>query len=282
MPLPSEHALRAAQAWKLSSVPVQPRSQAGEHLGRGTGSSLEFQDRRVYSAGDDVRHLDWRAFARTGELTVKVYREELLPRLDVLLDTSASMAVVDEKAQLALDLAVLFALAARRQGFSVRVIPVGDGPGHLETDVLQGLGIEFEAARPLVESLGAARESLRAGTLRILISDFLSPHDAGPLIRQLSARAGGVILFQILSAGDAHPEEGTALRMEDAESGEVRDIVLDPQTVADYLARLGRLTEALEIESRRAGAYFLSLEAGGDFNDLCRNKLGRGGLLVPG
>ncbi len=280
--LPSKNALRASQAWKLASVPVQPRSKAGEHLGRGTGSSLEFQDRRMYSAGDDVRHLDWRAYARTGDLTVKVYREELLPRLDLLLDTSASMTVGEGKGQLALDLAVLFASIARRQGFSVRVIPVGDEPTRLDIEQLQGVGIHFNGRRPLDETLGGAREFMRPGTLRVLISDFLSRHDAASLVRSLALRAGGLILFQVLSHEDAHPVVGSALRMEDAETGALRDVVLDQGTVDDYLARLHRLTEAMDVESRRAAAYFLSIESPADFDDLCRERLARAGLIVPG
>ena len=79
------------------------------------GSSLEFQDRRLYEAGDDVRHLDWRAFARTDELFVRQYREEIQPRLELLIDDSRSMAVTETKAQLAVDVAAPTSRASRRR-----------------------------------------------------------------------------------------------------------------------------------------------------------------------
>ncbi|MFM8892521.1 MAG: DUF58 domain-containing protein, partial [Planctomycetia bacterium] len=50
---------------------------AGTVLGRQAGSSLDFHDHRLYVPGDDPRHLNWQAFARTGHYTMKLYREEV-------------------------------------------------------------------------------------------------------------------------------------------------------------------------------------------------------------
>ena len=282
MTAPSPEALRAAQVWKLAWAPVQPHGKAGEQLSSGTGSSLEFQDRRTYHAGDDVRHLDWRAFARTGDLTVKLYREELLPRMDLLLDTSASMGVSDEKAQLAVDLSVFIGLAARRQGFSVRMIGVGDEAERLDMDRLVVDGVEFEGKRPLQEGLQIARAHLRPGTLRLMVSDFLSPYDARELVRGLAMRAGGLGMFQILGVRDVAPVVGSALRMEDSETGAIRDMVLDAETVDAYLGRLRRLRTGLETECRRAGARFASLETDKDLDSICRNNLARSQWIEPG
>jgi uncharacterized protein (DUF58 family) len=50
-----------------------------------------FAGHRAYTAGDDVRHLDWSAYARTGELFLKVFEEDVRRGLTVLLDASRSM-----------------------------------------------------------------------------------------------------------------------------------------------------------------------------------------------
>ena len=42
---------------------------AGSVLGQGTGSSIDFQDQRQYMPGDDPRHINWQAYARTGNYT---------------------------------------------------------------------------------------------------------------------------------------------------------------------------------------------------------------------
>jgi len=280
---PSDSAYAQAQIWRLGWVPAPPSGRAGEFLGRGTGSSIEFQDRRIYAPGDDVRHLDWRAFARTGQLTVKLYREELLPRLDLLLDVSASMSVGDDKPGLALDLTAFLCSCARRQGFAVRLIELSDEPRLVDLEAFRVEGSPLAGRYPLSVTADAAEGFLRPGTLRVLISDFLSPHDAPRLVRALAARAGGLALIQVLSREDAEPPVGAAFRMEDAETGEQREIVLDATTVDEYLGRLRRLNEALETECRRAAARFLRLvvEEGQGIAEVCRDHLARAGIVVP-
>ncbi|MEO1999754.1 MAG: DUF58 domain-containing protein, partial [Planctomycetaceae bacterium] len=75
---------RAADRYQLGLPSTPIRGIAGELLGRGTGSSLEFQEYREYLPGDDVRHLDWAAYARSDSLMVRLYREEVSPITEVL------------------------------------------------------------------------------------------------------------------------------------------------------------------------------------------------------
>src|SRR5258707_3555916 len=55
------------------------------------GFSVEFSDYRNYQPGDDLRHLDWRLFARNDRLCIKRYMQETNARFYVVCDTSASM-----------------------------------------------------------------------------------------------------------------------------------------------------------------------------------------------
>lgn len=281
MSRPSDSALAEASVWQLAWAPAPPRGSAGDVLARGTGSSIEFQDRRLYAPGDDVRHLDWRAFARTGELAVKLYREELLPRLELCFDASASMAVDEDKAQLTVDLLVLLARAAEARGFEVRLIEVADEPRRVSLDELHGRGVQLTGRLPLHQAWTRAALLLRPGTLRLFVSDFLSPLEPAGLVRGLAARAGGLALLQVLARDDAAPEVGGALRMTDAETNEAREVVLEAAVVEGYLERLERWSDALETECRRAGARFVRLVAGAPLADLARGPLTRAGLLEP-
>src|SRR5271157_3720430 len=65
---------------------------AGLHRSPDFGFSQEFAEYRAYSQGDDLRHVDWNVFARTGKCSLKRYRGETNSQLLILLDTSASMA----------------------------------------------------------------------------------------------------------------------------------------------------------------------------------------------
>ncbi len=65
---------------------------SGRHHSPYKGTSVEFAEHRSYSQGDEPRHIDWRAFAKTGEYFVKQYEEETNLRAYVLVDVSGSMA----------------------------------------------------------------------------------------------------------------------------------------------------------------------------------------------
>ena len=95
---------------------------SGERLGAGTGSSLEFQDYRPYAPGDDLRHVDWAAYARSEVLAVRLYREEVAPRIDLVLDISRSMAVTEQKLRAYGELSGLLACACASTVADSRVI----------------------------------------------------------------------------------------------------------------------------------------------------------------
>src|SRR5262245_29320772 len=92
---------------------------SGSSLARRSGSSLEFKDYREYQPGDDLRHIDWNAYARSDQLSVKLFREEVHPHAEIILDASRSMTLQGTaKEQATLGLAGFFAAAAVNAGFS--------------------------------------------------------------------------------------------------------------------------------------------------------------------
>lgn len=281
MPSPSPEAISLGRAFRLALGFQPQRGAAGEHLGKGTGASLEFQDRRSYMPGDDIRHVDWRALARTDQVLVRQYREEILPHVELLVDASRSMALDSQKQALSLDLAAVLASAAQGQGFRVRVICLGDRVERLEAGEFLGAGIEFDSARPLQELVHEAGGLLRPGGLRVMLSDFLSPHDPRELLRSLGRGVGGLALVQVLARQDRDPPRDRALRLTDVERGGELDLVLDEPRRARYLARLERLVEGLQAECGRLGARHVMLDASNSLGQHCRSELMRAGLLAP-
>lgn len=55
------------------------------------GAGLDYEESRPYQAGDDSRYMNWRLTARSGQLTMKVFREEHRPGVFVLMDRRAAM-----------------------------------------------------------------------------------------------------------------------------------------------------------------------------------------------
>src|SRR5688572_4120589 len=64
---------------------------AGEHLARRRGGSAEFKEHRAYAPGDDMRRIDWAAYARTGEPVLKLFRAEEDVIARIVCDASASL-----------------------------------------------------------------------------------------------------------------------------------------------------------------------------------------------
>src|SRR3954467_3544104 len=64
----------------------------GVHKSPYKGASVEFAEHRQYYPGDEIRHIDWRAVAKTDRYYVKEYEEETTPRAPLLVDASGSMA----------------------------------------------------------------------------------------------------------------------------------------------------------------------------------------------
>ena len=63
----------------------------GQHKSPHKGFSVEFSEHREYTHGDEIRHLDWKAFARSDRYYIKLYEQETNLRATLVLDTSNSM-----------------------------------------------------------------------------------------------------------------------------------------------------------------------------------------------
>lgn len=281
MPRPSTEALELAGRFRLGLAARVKSGPHGERTGRGTGSSLEFQDRRSYAPGDDVRHLDWRAYARTDQLLVRVYREEVLPRVELLIDASRSMRVDAAKAQRTVDLAVIVARAGRAEGLLVTARTLGDRCEPLELERLEREGFELEGRTPLADALASAPAPLRPGALRVVLSDFLVPGDPRALVREVARGAGVLLLGQVLARGDLEPVAGEALRLTDAERGGSLELVVDRAAVARYRRRLDALCADLDEEARRLGGDCVRIRSDEPLERTCVGPLVDAGLLVP-
>ncbi len=278
---PAPEALALSRRFSVGLAANQRGGLPGERLGKAAGSSLEFEDRREYLAGDDLRHVDWRAFARTDQLLVRQYREEVSPRLEVVLDASASMAAHPAKAQVAVELAGLLATAARADGMQVRLDVLGEEVVGVHIDELVAAGVEFSGAQPLDEQL-RQREARSAGrALVVCISDFLCERGVAGLVRRLGGRALRLGLVQVMSVAELEPDFDGALRLTDAESGQLRDLVLDARALKDYRERLQRLLSEVAGTARAQGAVHAVVRAEEGLERGLIEQLVPAGVLAP-
>jgi uncharacterized protein (DUF58 family) len=78
--------LPTAAAFTAGSALPRARAYAGAHRSRATGEGIDFAGVRPYASGDQLRRLNWRATARTGELTVTSTHTDRAADLVVVLD----------------------------------------------------------------------------------------------------------------------------------------------------------------------------------------------------
>jgi uncharacterized protein (DUF58 family) len=178
---------RAARVLQVRSRREVAGALVGGYRSAFRGGGVEFEESRPYAPGDDVRAIDWNAFARTGVAHVKRYREERDQTLLLLLDVSASMGfgtLGPSKAALAARTAALLAAAARAAGDRVGLwtfdrglvgeVPPGRGEAH-ELRLLRALvaaGGGGEGTTALAPVLDALRDRVHRRAIVFLLSDL--------------------------------------------------------------------------------------------------------------
>ena len=271
-------AVHTAASVRLAMPRTPLRGRAGERLGAGTGASLEFQDYRTYAPGDDLRHVDWAAYARTALLTVRLYREEVAPRVDLAIDVSRSMAVTDAKRRAFSELSALLACACASTvtdscvitspGTAPEPLPM---PEHIERFLTCEVNQSAFESGPL---------PFRRRSVRIVVSDFLFPHDADALISRLARESAWLAIVQLTLAEEAEPVVEGGRRLIDVEGRGEMDLVIDEAAVREYRARFTRLRLGLSRAARRVGAPFAHLVVGTPLRDMAR-ALAAAGVVEP-
>lgn len=228
----------------------------GIHPSRAKGFSSDFEQHREYTQGDDIRHIDWKAYGKNDRYFVKEYREATNLKTFIALDCSASMGYgsngmskFDYGATLSASLAYLMLRQQDAVGLVTfsdrmnRMIPPKTIHGYLFA-ILE----ELEEAKPGGPTRGGLvlqelASSLARRGLVIVISDLLDePAEIVKGLKQLRSRGHEVIVFQLLDQDELEfPFEDPTL-FRDLES-ELK-LLTDPRSIRSaYLEVLGSLIE---------------------------------------
>jgi Protein of unknown function DUF58 len=216
------------------------RGNTGDFMGSGSGSSLDFQDHRTYLPGDDPRHINWQAYARTGNYSMKLYREEVRPLVEIILDVSDSLFFDADKTRKTLELfyfchfATVGASAASmlylvKGDQQIRITPEAVFT-HQWSAQAAGLSPSPASACPNLSPL-----PFRAQSLRILISDLLFSTNPEILIRELTRSKGGSIILCPFLKSEASPGWDGNYEFVDSEANTRHDHRIDSSLLKRYL-----------------------------------------------
>ncbi|MEM9069723.1 MAG: DUF58 domain-containing protein [Myxococcota bacterium] len=233
------------------------------------GQSVEFADHRPYYPGDDIRRIDWNAYARLEELVLRLYVAEEDVTVTLLLDTSKSM---EAKFETAKRIAAALAYVGLSGSERVGVAPFAD---QLNAPLAptRGKGRIGRVLRYLDEltvsgetDLGRSIDSFLARRPRpglvIVLSDLLLPTGFQRPLDRLIAHKHEPVIFQILAREELSPPAGGDFTFVDSERGTKVEVSLDERALRAYRARLAMFLEEVETYARRRGLSYV--RAGGD------------------
>jgi uncharacterized protein (DUF58 family) len=242
-----------------------PMGIAGTQIGNRAGSSLEFKEHREYQLGDDLRRIDWSAFARSDKLSIKLYREEISPHVDIVIDGSRSMSLPDSaKAKATLGLAAIFAMAAANCGYTHCAWLVKEACARIENSnerPSMWQGISFDYAGELPVSLARLPPRWRAQGIRVLLSDLLWLGDPLTTLAYFRENASAVIVVQVLAEADIEPPQHGNIELWDYENQQRSEIFFDTMAETRYRQALARHQEYWHRATRQVGAMMVSVSA---------------------
>jgi len=228
---------------------IRARSRGvGDRAAKRRGGASEFIEHRGYSPLDDLRRVDWAAYARTGDPVVKVFRAEEDVVIRVLCDASASLGFGDpRKVEMARKIAAAIGYLALSRGETAEIYETKDGEtiargasrgraGALSF-VRRAAGVEWSGTT----NLGRAIETLAGKTKRpgmiALVSDFWDEGDIPRALSRAAALGHDVALVHIVAPEDTEPNVFGDVTLEDAETGAVVELTVDETTLRAYRER---------------------------------------------
>lgn len=236
---------------------------AGVHRSRRFGSSSEFAEHKVYSPGDDLRRLDWKAYARMDRYFVRRYEDETNLEVALVVDTSGSMAYAGG-ARGAFSLSKLDAARTLAAAVAWIASQHSDAPGlslfageeraslppRARRDHLGALFEALERARPdgkteLAAALARLADRLVRRALVVVVSDLIdcTPEALAPL-GVLRRRGCDVVVLQTLDRDELELPFDGVVRFEDLEGH--REVQVDVPLVREaYLEELRRFLDGM-------------------------------------
>ncbi|QDV82327.1 VWA domain containing CoxE-like protein [Stieleria magnilauensis] len=207
---------------------------SGMHRSPYFGQSIEFLQHRQYNTGDELRHIDWKVYARQDRLHIKQYEEETNLRLTLLVDRSASMSYGEgetNKFDYSASIAASLAYLALRQKDACGVITFDTEV----RDIVPAKSNQQQLARILsmLDQVGAdgrtdlVRVAKQVGQaiprrgLVLIVSDLLGIDSLVEGMRVLRSRGHDVALFHVLHDDEIEFPFNGATRFEGLESDDM-------------------------------------------------------------
>jgi uncharacterized protein (DUF58 family) len=288
-----ESTLRKLRQLTLVASRVRAGAIKGERRSSRRGSSVEFADYRNYTAGDDLRRLDWNIYARLEKPFIKLLEEEEDLAVYVLIDGSRSMDWGEgdqNKFNYALHLAAGIGSVALSSGDLLSVGFLQGGHATSEFGPSRGqyalprLFRFLEALRAneqtdLNASLRDYSIAPRRAGLVILISDLFAAGGYETGLRQLLSRGHEAALIHILSPDEVDPPLAGDLQLVDIETNFEQDVSIDGGLRNLYRSRVQAWIQSTQADCRKHGIRYLDLVTSQSWDQALLLEMRRTGMV---
>jgi uncharacterized protein (DUF58 family) len=269
MPFDARELVDPAFFSRLESIELRARSLVegsmhGLHRSPYLGMSLEFSSHREYAPGDDLRHLNWKLYARHDRLYIKEYDADTNLNLHLLVDASASMGCANAgrtKLHYASSLASALAYLAIRQRDAVGLTLFADtivahSPPRARSNQLDEIlamlsRVELRPATETDKALHQAAGMAQRRGLVVVISDLFG--DLAKIVEGLDHLRylnHEVIIFHVMDPVERDLTLEGNIRFRDMESGET--LITQSEGIRDaYRKAVGEWREKIDIECRK-------------------------------
>lgn len=210
---------------------------SGAHHSKFRGRGMDYQESRIYQAGDDIRNMDWRVTARTGKPHTKLFQEERERPVILFVDLSPSMffgSVKSLKSVVAAKVATIIAWSVAAKGDRIGALIINETHKELSPkmgkrgvlqlikelvihlDPIKGLRAKTNP-NSLNEELQRLRHLARPGSLVFLISDFYGIDSSTEKYLQRLSRHIDIQAIQIVDPLEEAPPQSGRYSITDGE-----------------------------------------------------------------
>ena len=267
-------------------------SQArGERRSKRIGAGLEFADHRRYSPGDDFKNIDWNVYARMGRLLVRLYEEEEDLYVYLLVDSSASMAVGDQKKfDFARKLAAALAYITLSSLDRVSVLPFSAElgqqlvPARGKAQIFRVFdflrGVRPGGQTSMADAFKAFVHQTRRRGLAVVISDFYAQDGYEDGLNYLRYHKFEPFVVQLTDDRELAPDLRGDILLVDCETGLQKELTVTPRMLTKYRAAHAAWCDELEAFCKKSQVSYFRTPIQVPFDDLMLRIFRAGGFLA--
>ncbi len=270
--------LKKVRALEIKSKKLSANIFSGEYHSAFKGRGMSFKEVREYSAGDDIRFIDWNVSARFGHPFSKLFEEERELTVMLLIDVSASNMVgtrLRNKQDLITEIGAVLAFSAINNNdkvgaifFSDRIekyIPPKKGKEHVLYIVRTMLGMEPKSSKTdIAAALKYFSHTVRQRSIAFLCSDFAD--DGFDKTLKIAALKHDLICIRIYDRLEMQLPAAGLLPVQDAETGQLVWMDSSDTYFRNFFSQQQlKAAETLKLKIEQSGADYIRFGTNEDF-----------------